>query len=190
MTTPFTADNNVAYRSLRTAGAHGAAGRPIRQVPGGYPRAKHAVQTTSESATAIAVSYSGVLHARKPTRRKLTGFGKSPPMEISLVAVDTWLSVTCKNDANCDYQSGDGRAKDAKLSAPSSPPPDGTLYIAPGEHLDPAVSKNKPSLNPMNFYGCLRLIEALHLHINCTHQYNALVRCHRRLPVQLQLQQR
>ena len=154
-------------------------GRPIHcQVPGvEYSVGKHAVQTTLESATAIAVSYSGVLYITETDEKKINRIRQvTTDGEISLVA-GIPSECDCKNDANCDcYQSGDGYAKDAKLSAPSSlaASPDGTLYIADlGNIRIRAVSKNKPLLNSMNFYEVASPTdqELYIFDINGTHQY-------------------
>ncbi|KAL0594285.1 Teneurin-3 [Plecturocebus cupreus] len=175
----YVLDNNVVLQITENRQVRIAAGRPMHcQVPGvEYPVGKHAVQTTLESATAIAVSYSGVLYITETDEKKINRIRQvTTDGEISLVA-GIPSECDCKNDANCDcYQSGDGYAKDAKLSAPSSlaASPDGTLYIADlGNIRIRAVSKNKPLLNSMNFYEVASPTdqELYIFDINGTHQY-------------------
>ncbi|XP_012914418.1 teneurin-3 isoform X2 [Mustela nigripes] len=175
----YVLDNNVVLQITENRQVRIAAGRPMHcQVPGvEYSAGKHAVQTTLESATAIAVSYSGVLYITETDEKKINRIRQvTTDGEISLVA-GIPSECDCKNDANCDcYQSGDGYAKDAKLSAPSSlaASPDGTLYIADlGNIRIRAVSKNKPFLNSMNFYEVASPTdqELYIFDINGTHQY-------------------
>ncbi|XP_070637792.1 teneurin-3 isoform X1 [Bos indicus] len=175
----YVLDNNVVLQITENRQVRIAAGRPMHcQVPGvEYSTGKHAVQTTLESATAIAVSYSGVLYITETDEKKINRIRQvTTDGEISLVA-GIPSECDCKNDANCDcYQSGDGYAKDAKLSAPSSlaASPDGTLYIADlGNIRIRAVSKNKPLLNSMNFYEVASPTdqELYIFDINGTHQY-------------------
>ncbi|EPY78853.1 hypothetical protein CB1_000998024 [Camelus ferus] len=175
----YVLDNNVVLQITENRQVRIAAGRPMHcQVPGvEYSVGKHAVQTTLESATAIAVSYSGVLYITETDEKKINRIRQvTTDGEISLVA-GIPSECDCKNDANCDcYQSGDGYAKDAKLSAPSSlaASPDGTLYIADlGNIRIRAVSKNKPSLNSMNFYEVASPTdqELYIFDINGTHQH-------------------
>ncbi|KAM9043599.1 teneurin-3 isoform 2-T3 [Megaptera novaeangliae] len=175
----YVLDNNVVLQITENRQVRIAAGRPMHcQVPGvEYPVGKHAVQTTLEAATAIAVSYSGVLYITETDEKKINRIRQvTTDGEISLVA-GIPSECDCKNDANCDcYQSGDGYAKDAKLSAPSSlaASPDGTLYIADlGNIRIRAVSKNKPLLNSMNFYEVASPTdqELYIFDINGTHQY-------------------
>ncbi|XP_014386883.1 PREDICTED: teneurin-3 [Myotis brandtii] len=175
----YVLDNNVVLQITENRQVRIAAGRPMHcQVPGvEYSVGKHAVQTTLESATAIAVSYSGVLYITETDEKKINRIRQvTTDGEISLVA-GIPSECDCKNDANCDcYQTGDGYAKDAKLSAPSSlaASPDGTLYIADlGNIRIRAVSKNKPFLNSMNFYEVASPTdqELYIFDINGTHQY-------------------
>uniref|UniRef100_A0A8C0E0K7 Teneurin-3 n=1 Tax=Balaenoptera musculus TaxID=9771 RepID=A0A8C0E0K7_BALMU len=175
----YVLDNNVVLQITENRQVRIAAGRPVHcQVPGvEYSVGKHAVHTTLESATAIAVSYSGVLYITETDEKKINRIRQvTTDGEISLVA-GIPSECDCKNDANCDcYQSGDGYAKDAKLSAPSSlaASPDGTLYIADlGNIRIRAVSKNKPLLNSMNFYEVASPTdqELYIFDINGTHQY-------------------
>ena len=175
----YVLDNNVVLQITENRQVRIAAGRPMHcQVPGvEYTVGKHAVQTTLESATAIAVSYSGVLYITETDEKKINRIRQvTTDGEISLVA-GIPSECDCKNDVNCDcYQNGDGYAKDAKLNAPSSlaVSPDGTLYIADlGNIRIRAVSKNKPSLNSMNFYEVASPTdqELYIFDVNGTHQY-------------------
>ncbi|OXB57759.1 hypothetical protein ASZ78_006549 [Callipepla squamata] len=175
----YVLDNNVVLQITENRQVRIAAGRPMHcQVPGvEYTVGKHAVQTTLESATAIAVSYSGVLYITETDEKKINRIRQvTTDGEISLVA-GIPSECDCKNDVNCDcYQSGDGYAKDAKLNAPSSlaVSPDGTLYIADlGNIRIRAVSKNRPLLNSMNFYEVASPTdqELYIFDVNGTHQY-------------------
>ncbi|KAF7238046.1 Teneurin-3 [Varanus komodoensis] len=175
----YVLDNNVVLQITENRQVRIAAGRPMHcQVPGvEYTVGKHAVQTTLESATAIAVSYNGVLYITETDEKKINRIRQvTTDGEISLVA-GIPSECDCKNDANCDcYQNGDGYAKDAKLNAPSSlaVSPDGTLYIADlGNIRIRAVSKNKPLLNSMNFYEVASPTdqELYIFDVNGTHQY-------------------
>ncbi|POI35717.1 hypothetical protein CIB84_000531, partial [Bambusicola thoracicus] len=175
----YVLDNNVVLQITENRQVRIAAGRPMHcQVPGvEYTVGKHAVQTTLESATAIAVSYSGVLYITETDEKKINRIRQvTTDGEISLVA-GIPSECDCKNDVNCDcYQSGDGYAKDAKLNAPSSlaVSPDGTLYIADlGNIRIRAVSKNRPLLNSVNFYEVASPTdqELYIFDVNGTHQY-------------------
>ncbi|XP_029437000.1 teneurin-3 isoform X1 [Rhinatrema bivittatum] len=175
----YVLDNNVVLQITENRQVRIAAGRPMYcQVPGvEYSVGKQAVQATLESATAIAVSYTGVLYITETDEKKINRIRQvTTDGEISLVA-GIPSDCDCKNDANCDcYQAGDGYAKDAKLNAPSSlsASPDGTLYIADlGNIRIRAVSKNKPLLTSMNFYEVASPTdEELYIFdINGTHQY-------------------
>ncbi|XP_028657968.1 teneurin-3 isoform X8 [Erpetoichthys calabaricus] len=175
----YVLDNNVVLQITENRQVRIAAGRPMHcQVPGiEYAMGKRAVQTTLESATAIAVSYSGVLYIAETDEKKINRIRQvTTDGEISLLA-GIPSDCDCKNDANCDcYQTGDGYAKDAKLNIPSSlvVSPDGTLYIADqGNIRIRAVLKNKPLLNSMNFYEVASPAdqELYIFDINGTHQY-------------------
>ncbi|XP_010774732.1 teneurin-3-like [Notothenia coriiceps] len=104
------------------------------QVPGiEYTMGKRAVQTMLEGATAVALSYSGVLYIAETDEKKIHRIRQvSTDGEITQLAGEP-SDCDCKNDANCDcYQTGDGYAKDARLNCPASlvVSPDGTLYVA------------------------------------------------------------
>ncbi|XP_063776752.1 teneurin-3 isoform X12 [Pseudophryne corroboree] len=175
----YVLDNNVVLQITENRQVRIAAGRPMYcQVPGvEYSVGKYAVQAILESATAIAVSYNGVLYITETDEKKVNRIRQvTTDGEISLVA-GIPSECDCKNDANCDcYQNGDGYAKDAKLSAPSSlaASPDGTLYIADlGNIRIRAVSTNKPVLNSMNYYEVASPTdqELYMFDVNGTHQY-------------------
>ncbi|XP_073499599.1 teneurin-3 isoform X15 [Phyllobates terribilis] len=175
----YVLDNNVVLQITENRQVRIAAGRPMYcQVPGvEYSVGKYAVQAILESATAIAVSYSGVLYITETDEKKVNRIRQvTTDGEISLVA-GIPSECDCKNDANCDcYQNGDGYAKDAKLSAPSSlsASPDGTLYIADlGNIRIRAVSKNKPVLSSINYYEVASPNdqELYIFDINGTHQF-------------------
>uniref|UniRef100_A0A672I683 Teneurin transmembrane protein 3 n=1 Tax=Salarias fasciatus TaxID=181472 RepID=A0A672I683_SALFA len=126
------------------------AGRPMHcQVPGiEYTMGKRAVQTMLEGATAIALSYSGVLYIAETDEKKIHRIRQvSTDGEITHLA-GAPSDCDCKNDANCDcYQTGDGYAKDARLNCPSSMvvSPDGTLYVADlGNIRIRAIRRNQP----------------------------------------------
>ncbi|KAG9347020.1 hypothetical protein JZ751_005947 [Albula glossodonta] len=175
----YVLDNNVVLQITENRQVRIAAGRPMHcQVPGiEYTMGKRAVLTTLESASAIAVSYSGVLYIAETDEKKINRIRQvSTDGEISHLA-GVLSECDCKNDANCDcYQTGDGYAKDAKLNSPSSlvVSPDGTLYIADlGNIRIRAVYRNKPLLNSMNFYEVASPAsqELYVFDINGTHQY-------------------
>uniref|UniRef100_A0A8D0L4Z0 Teneurin-3 n=1 Tax=Sphenodon punctatus TaxID=8508 RepID=A0A8D0L4Z0_SPHPU len=175
----YVLDNNVVLQITENRQVRIAAGRPMHcQVPGvEYSVGKHAVQTTLESATAIAVSYNGVLYITETDEKKINRIRQViTDGEIALVA-GIPSECDCKNDVNCDcYQNGDGYAKDAKLNALSSlaVSPDGTLYIADlGNIRIRALSKNKPLLTSMNYYEVASPTdqELYIFDVNGTHQY-------------------
>uniref|UniRef100_A0A8C9SZM1 Teneurin-3 n=1 Tax=Scleropages formosus TaxID=113540 RepID=A0A8C9SZM1_SCLFO len=175
----YVLDNNVVLQITENRQVRIAAGRPMHcQVPGvEYALGKRAVQTTLESASAIAVSYNGMLYIAETDEKKINRIRQvSTDGEISHLA-GMPSECDCKNDANCDcYQTGDGYAKDAKLNAPSSlaVSPDGTLYIADlGNIRIRAISRNQPPLNSMNFYEVASPTdqELYVFDVNGTHQY-------------------
>lgn len=175
----YVLDNNVILQITENRQVRIAAGRPMHcQVPGvEYSLGKRAIQSTLESASAIAVSYSGLLYIAETDEKKINRIRQvSTDGEISHLA-GAPSECDCKNDANCDcYQTGDGYAKDAKLNAPSSMvvSPDGTLYVADlGNIRIRAIYKNKPLLNSMNFYEVASpgAQELYIFDINGTHQY-------------------
>ncbi|KAM7393520.1 hypothetical protein PAMP_020384 [Pampus punctatissimus] len=126
----YVLDNNVVLQITENRQVRIVAGRPMHcQVPGiEYTMGKRAVQTMLEGATAIALSYSGVLYIAETDEKKIHRIRQ--------------------NDANCDcYQTGDGYAKDARLNCPSSlvVSPDGTLYVADlGNIRIRAIRRNQP----------------------------------------------
>uniref|UniRef100_A0A3P8VNY4 Teneurin transmembrane protein 3 n=1 Tax=Cynoglossus semilaevis TaxID=244447 RepID=A0A3P8VNY4_CYNSE len=131
----YVLDNNVVLQITENRQVRIVAGRPMHcQVPGiEYTLGKRAVQTMLEGATAIALSYSGVLYIAETDEKKIHRIRQvSTDGEITHLA-GALSECDCKNDANCDcYQTGDGYAKDARLNCPSSlvVSPDGTLYVA------------------------------------------------------------
>ncbi|XP_029114629.1 teneurin-3 isoform X3 [Scleropages formosus] len=175
----YVLDNNVVLQITENRQVRIVAGRPMHcQVPGvEYALGKRAVQTTLESASAVAVSYSGLLYIAETDEKKINRIRQvSTDGEISHLA-GTPSECDCKNDANCDcYQTGDGYAKDAKLNAPSSlaVSPDGTLYVADlGNIRIRAIGRNRPVLNSMNFYEVASPAsqELYIFDTNGTHQY-------------------
>uniref|UniRef100_A0A4W6E928 Teneurin transmembrane protein 3 n=1 Tax=Lates calcarifer TaxID=8187 RepID=A0A4W6E928_LATCA len=131
----YVLDNNVVLQITENRQVRIVAGRPMHcQVPGiEYTMGKRAVQTMLEGATAIALSYSGVLYIAETDEKKIHRIRQvSTDGEITHLA-GAPSDCDCKNDANCDcYQTGDGYAKDARFNCPSSlvVSPDGTLYVA------------------------------------------------------------
>uniref|UniRef100_A0A8C3G6G7 Teneurin transmembrane protein 3 n=1 Tax=Cyclopterus lumpus TaxID=8103 RepID=A0A8C3G6G7_CYCLU len=131
----YVLDNNVVLQITENRQVSIVAGRPMHcQVPGiEYTMGKRAVQTMLEGATAIALSYSGVLYIAETDEKKIHRIRQvSTDGEMTHLAGEP-SDCDCKNDANCDcYQTGDGYAKDARLNCPSSlvVSPDGTLYMA------------------------------------------------------------
>ncbi|XP_067838635.1 teneurin-3 isoform X6 [Heptranchias perlo] len=175
----YVLDNNIVLQITENHQVRIAAGRPMHcQVPGvEYSLGKRAVHTALESASAISVSYSGVLYIAETDEKKINRVRQiTTDGEISLLA-GAPSDCDCKNDVSCDcYQSGDGYAKDAKLNSPSSlaVSPDGTLYIADmGNIRIRAASKNRPVLTSVNFYKVASPSEQeLYIFdINGTHQY-------------------
>uniref|UniRef100_A0A672Y236 Teneurin transmembrane protein 3 n=1 Tax=Sphaeramia orbicularis TaxID=375764 RepID=A0A672Y236_9TELE len=148
----YVLDNNVVLQITENRQVRIVAGRPMHcQVPGiEYTMGKRAVQTMLEGATAIALSYSGVLYIAETDEKKIHRIRQvSTDGEITHLA-GALSECDCKNDANCDcYQTGDGYAKDARLNCPSSlvVSPDGTLYVADlGNIRIRAIRRNQPTL--------------------------------------------
>ncbi|CAL8329160.1 unnamed protein product [Lota lota] len=148
----YVLDNNVVLQITENRQVRIVAGRPMHcQVPGvEYTLGKRAVQTMLEGATAIALSYSGILYIAETDEKKLHRIRQvSTDGEITYLA-GAPSDCDCKNDANCDcYQTGDGYAKDARLNCPSSlvVSPDGTLYVADlGNIRIRAVRRNQPPI--------------------------------------------
>uniref|UniRef100_A0A8C7YU39 Teneurin transmembrane protein 3 n=1 Tax=Oryzias sinensis TaxID=183150 RepID=A0A8C7YU39_9TELE len=147
----YVLDNNVVLQITENRQVRIVAGRPMHcQVPGiEYTLGKRAVQTMLEGATAIALSYSGILYIAETDEKKIHRIRQvSTDGEITHLA-GAPSECDCKNDANCDcYQAGDGYAKDARLNCPSSlvVSPDGTLYVADlGNIRIRAIRRNCPS---------------------------------------------
>ncbi|KAH0625236.1 hypothetical protein JD844_033575 [Phrynosoma platyrhinos] len=155
----YVLDNNVVLQISENHQVRIVAGRPMHcQVPGidHFLLSKVAIHATLESATALAVSHSGVLYIAETDEKKINRIRQvTTNGEISLVA-GAPSGCDCKNDANCDCFSGDdGYAKDAKLNAPSSLAvcADGELYVADlGNIRIRFIRKNKPFLNTQNLY--------------------------------------
>ncbi|XP_062283031.1 teneurin-3 isoform X6 [Scomber scombrus] len=146
----YVLDNNVVLQITENRQVRIVAGRPMHcQVPGiEYTMGKRAVQTMLEGATAIALSYSGVLYIAETDEKKIHRIRQvSTDGEITHLA-GALSDCDCKNDANCDcYQTGDGYAKDSRLNCPSSlvVSPDGTLYVADlGNIRIRAIRRNQP----------------------------------------------
>ncbi|XP_030643752.1 teneurin-3 isoform X1 [Chanos chanos] len=175
----YVLDNNVVLQITENRQVRIVAGRPMHcQVPGiEYTMGKRAIQTTLEGATAIALSYSGILYIAETDEKKINRIRQvSTDGEISHLA-GAPSDCDCKNDANCDcYQTGDGYAKDARLNAPSSlvVSPDGTLYVADlGNIRIRAVRQNRPSQGLSGLYEVASPAsqELYVFDINGTHQY-------------------
>ncbi|XP_070607619.1 teneurin-4 [Erythrolamprus reginae] len=155
----YVLDNNVVLQISENHQVRIVAGRPMHcQVPGidHFLLSKVAIHATLESATAVAVSHSGVLYIAETDEKKINRIRQvTTNGEISLVAGAPG-GCDCKNDANCDCFSGDdGYAKDAKLNAPSSLAvcADGELYVADlGNIRIRFIRRNKPFLNTQNLY--------------------------------------
>ncbi|XP_061736850.1 teneurin-3 isoform X1 [Nerophis ophidion] len=146
----YVLDNNVVLQITENRQVRIVAGRPMHcQVPGiEYTIGKRAIQTMLEGATAIALSYNGILYIAETDEKKIHRI-----RQVSTDGEMTYLAgapsdCDCKNDANCDcYQSGDGYAKDARLNCPSSlvVSSDGTLYVADlGNIRIRAIRRNQP----------------------------------------------
>ncbi|XP_048837963.1 teneurin-4 isoform X3 [Brienomyrus brachyistius] len=155
----YVLDNNVVLQIAENHQVRIVAGRPMHcQVPGidHFLLSKVAIHATLESATALAVSHSGVLYIAESDEKKINRVRQvSTSGEISLVA-GAPSGCDCKNDANCDCYSGsEAYAKDAKLNVPSSlaVSPDGQLFIADLANVRIRyVRINKPYLSPLNLY--------------------------------------
>ncbi|XP_019735305.1 teneurin-3 isoform X1 [Hippocampus comes] len=146
----YVLDNNVVLQITENRQVRIVAGRPMHcQVPGiEYTMGKRAVQTMLEGATAITLSYNGILYITETDEKKIHRIRQvSTDGEITFLA-GAPADCDCKNDANCDcYQTGDGYAKDARLNCPSSlvVSPDGTLYVADlGNIRIRAIRRNQP----------------------------------------------
>ncbi|XP_016404011.1 teneurin-3 isoform X7 [Sinocyclocheilus rhinocerous] len=175
----YVLDNNVVLQITENRQVRIVAGRPMHcQVPGiEYTMGKRAIQTTLEGATAIALSYSGVLYIAETDEKKINRIRQvSTDGEISHLA-GAPSDCDCKNDANCDcYQTGDGYAKDARLNTPSSlvVSPNGTLYVADlGNIRIRAIRHNRPPQGSSGLYEVASPAsqELYVFDFNGTHQY-------------------
>uniref|UniRef100_A0A671L4E6 Teneurin-3 n=1 Tax=Sinocyclocheilus anshuiensis TaxID=1608454 RepID=A0A671L4E6_9TELE len=175
----YVLDNNVVLQITENRQVRIVAGRPMHcQVPGiEYTMGKRAIQTTLEGATAIALSYSGVLYIAETDEKKINRIRQvSTDGEISHLA-GAPSDCDCKNDANCDcYQTGDGYAKDARLNTPSSlvVSPNGTLYVADlGNIRIRAIRHNRPPQGSSGLYEVASPAsqELYVFDSNGTHQY-------------------
>ncbi|MCJ8734133.1 hypothetical protein PDJAM_G00231810 [Pangasius djambal] len=154
----YVLENNVILRITENHQVSIVAGRPMHcQVPGiDYSLSRLAIHSALESATAIAVSHSGVLYIAESDEKKINRVRQvSANGEISLLAGAT-SECDCKNDVNCNCFAGDdGYATDASLNAPTSlaVAPDGTLYIADLNNIRiRAVHANRPGPNAAGQY--------------------------------------
>uniref|UniRef100_A0A8C9Q9Y5 Teneurin-2 n=1 Tax=Spermophilus dauricus TaxID=99837 RepID=A0A8C9Q9Y5_SPEDA len=154
----YVLENNVILRITENHQVSIIAGRPMHcQVPGiDYSLSKLAIHSALESASAIAISHTGVLYITETDEKKINRLRQvTTNGEICLLA-GAASDCDCKNDVNCICYSGDDAyATDAILNSPSSlaVAPDGTIYIADlGNIRIRAVSKNKPVLNAFNQY--------------------------------------
>ncbi|XP_057188723.1 teneurin-3 isoform X12 [Triplophysa rosa] len=175
----YVLDNNVVLQITENRQVRIVAGRPMHcQVPGiEYAMGKRGIQTTLEGATAIALSYSGVLYIAETDEKKINRIRQvTTDGEISHLA-GAPSDCDCKNDANCDcYQTGDGYAKDARLNGPSSlvVSPDGTLYVADlGNIRIRAIRRNRPLQGSSGLYEVASPAsqELYVFDANGTHQY-------------------
>ncbi|XP_044310033.1 teneurin-2 [Varanus komodoensis] len=154
----YVLENNVILRITENHQVSIIAGRPMHcQVPGiDYSLSKLAIHSALESASAIAISHTGILYISETDEKKINRLRQvTTNGEICLLA-GAASDCDCKNDVNCNcYAGDDAYATDAILNTPSSlaVAPDGTIYIADlGNIRIRAVSKNKPVLNSFNQY--------------------------------------
>ncbi|TSL04381.1 Teneurin-2 [Bagarius yarrelli] len=161
----YVLENNVVLRITENQQVSIVAGRPMHcQVPGiDYSLSRLAIHSALESATAIAVSHSGMLYIAESDEKKINRVRQvSAGGEISLLAGAT-SECDCKNDVNCNCYSGDDSyAADANLNTPASlaVSPDGTLYIADLNNIRVrGVQVNRPGLNPVGQYELGSVLE-------------------------------
>uniref|UniRef100_A0A8C7SYW5 Teneurin-2 n=1 Tax=Oncorhynchus mykiss TaxID=8022 RepID=A0A8C7SYW5_ONCMY len=154
----YVLENNVILRITENHQVSIIAGRPMHcQVPGiDYSLSKLAIHSALESATAIAISHTGVLYIAETDEKKINRVRQvSASGETSLLAGAT-SECDCKNDVNCQCFSGDeGYATDAGLNAPTSlaVSPDGTLFIADLNNIRVrAVRRDRPVATPVGLY--------------------------------------
>uniref|UniRef100_A0AAZ3S2E3 Teneurin-2 n=1 Tax=Oncorhynchus tshawytscha TaxID=74940 RepID=A0AAZ3S2E3_ONCTS len=154
----YVLENNMILRITENHQVNIIAGRPMHcQVPGiDYSLSKLAIHSALESATAIAISHTGVLYIAETDEKKINRVRQvSASGETSLLAGAT-SECDCKNDVNCQCFSGDeGYATDAGLNAPTSlaVSPDGTLFIADLNNIRVrAVRRDRPVATPVGLY--------------------------------------
>uniref|UniRef100_A0A3Q3MDE5 Teneurin-2 n=1 Tax=Labrus bergylta TaxID=56723 RepID=A0A3Q3MDE5_9LABR len=146
----YVLENNVILRITENHQVSIIAGRPMHcQVPGiDYSLSKLAIHAALESATAIALSHTGMLYIAETDEKKINRVRQvSTNGEISLLA-GAASDCDCKNDVNCNcFYGDDGYAPDAGLNSPTSlaVSPDGTLFIADLNNIRiRAVRANRP----------------------------------------------
>uniref|UniRef100_A0A672JS44 Teneurin-2 n=1 Tax=Salarias fasciatus TaxID=181472 RepID=A0A672JS44_SALFA len=146
----YVLENNVILRITENHQVSIIAGRPMHcQVPGiDYSLSKLAIHAALESATAIALSHTGILYIAETDEKKINRVRQvSTNGEISLLA-GAASDCDCKNDVNCNcFYGDDGYAPDAGLNSPTSlaVSPDGTLFIADLNNIRiRAVRANRP----------------------------------------------
>ncbi|ROJ29368.1 Teneurin-2, partial [Anabarilius grahami] len=154
----YVLENNVILRITENHQVSIIAGRPMHcQVPGiDYSLSKLAIHSALESATAIAISHTGVLYITETDEKKINRVRQvSTNGEMSLLA-GAVSECDCKNDVNCNCFAGDdGYATDASLNSPMSlaVSPDGTLYIADLNNIRiRAVRTNRPGPSALGQY--------------------------------------
>uniref|UniRef100_A0A673JQA4 Teneurin-2 n=1 Tax=Sinocyclocheilus rhinocerous TaxID=307959 RepID=A0A673JQA4_9TELE len=154
----YVLENNVILRITENHQVSIIAGRPMHcQVPGiDYSLSKLAIHSALESATAIAISHTGVLYITETDEKKINRVRQvSTNGEMSLLA-GAASECDCKNDVNCNCFAGDDEyATDASLNSPMSlaVSPDGTLYIADLNNIRiRAVRTNRPGPSALGRY--------------------------------------
>uniref|UniRef100_A0A8C2ELF3 Si:ch211-12m10.1 n=1 Tax=Cyprinus carpio TaxID=7962 RepID=A0A8C2ELF3_CYPCA len=154
----YVLENNIILRISENHQVSIIAGRPMHcQVPGiDYSLSKLAIHSALESATAIAISHTGVLYIAETDEKRINRIRQvSTSGEISLLA-GAASECDCKNDVNCNCFSGDeGYAADASLNCPASlaVSPDGTLYIADLNNIRVrSVRSNRPNATASGQY--------------------------------------
>ncbi|MED6234757.1 Teneurin-2 [Ataeniobius toweri] len=157
----YVLENNVILRITENHQVSIIAGRPMHcQVPGiDYSLSKLAIHAALESATAIALSHTGILFIAETDEKKINRVRQvNTNGEISLLA-GAASDCDCKNDVNCNcFYGDDGYAPDAGLNSPTSlaVSPDGTLFIADLNNIRiRAVRANRPgpALSSVGFTG-------------------------------------